>query len=108
MAENGTRNRRSRETGNRRPAPSAKEIGAVAVLSIAELTSRQPVGATAVARSEDGWVVDVEVIEDRRIPSTSDMLALYEVELDQAGELVSYRRTRRYTRGSTIDGSEAS
>jgi hypothetical protein len=108
VAENQSRTRRSRETGNRREVLSAQEIGAVALRCIAELTSRLPIGATAVARSDDGWVVDVEVIEDRRIPSTSDMLALYEVELDQAGELVSYRRTRRYTRGSTINGSEAS
>lgn len=108
MAENANRTRRSRDTGSRQSPLSAQEIGAVALRCIAELTSRQPVGATAVARSDDGWVVDVEVIEDRRIPSTSDMLGLYAVELDQAGELLSYRRTRRYTRGSTINGSEAS
>ncbi len=40
------------------------------------------------------------MIEDRRIPSSTDMLALYEVVLDMDGELLSYRRTRRYTRGA--------
>jgi hypothetical protein len=50
---------------------------------------------------EDGWVVEFEVVEDRRIPSSSDVLALYEVEVDADGELLGFRRTRRYLRGQT-------
>jgi hypothetical protein len=52
----------------------------------------------------DGWVVEFEVVEDRRIPSSADILALYEVELDSDGELLGFRRTRRYLRGQTQDG----
>jgi hypothetical protein len=48
----------------------------------------------------------VEVVEESRIPSTSDMLVLYEVELDLRGELLAYRRTRRYLRGRSNGGSE--
>lgn len=40
------------------------------------------------------------MVEDRRIPSSTDMLALYEVVLDMDGELLSYKRTRRYSRGA--------
>jgi hypothetical protein len=51
--------------------------------------------------ADDGWVVEFEVLEERRIPSSSDILALYEVELDADGELLAFRRTRRYLRGHT-------
>jgi hypothetical protein len=52
-----------------------------------------------VERTDDGWAVGVEVVEDRRIPSSTDVLAIYEAELDGLGELVSYRRLKRYSRG---------
>jgi uncharacterized protein YuzE len=70
---------------------------------ITELTGKQPEGVTAVDRGEDGWVVGVEIVEDRRVPSSSDILAIYEIELDMDGELMSYRRVRRYQRGRGDD-----
>ena len=66
---------------------------------IAELTGKQTEGVTGVDPAEDGWIVGIEVIEDRRIPSSTDLLATYQAELDLDGELLSYRRVRRYTRG---------
>ena len=66
---------------------------------IAELTGKQTEGVTGVDPAEDGWIVGVEVMEDRRIPSSTDLLATYQAELDMDGELLSYRRVRRYTRG---------
>ena len=47
----------------------------------------------------DGWKVHVEVVEVRRIPDTTDVLALYEVQVDEDGDLMGYRRLRRYARG---------
>jgi hypothetical protein len=41
----------------------------------------------------------VEVVEVRRIPDTTDVLALYEVEMDTDGAMEGYRRLRRYARG---------
>jgi hypothetical protein len=34
------------------------------------------------------------------------MLALYEIELDADGELLPYRRSRRYRRGQVLDGEQ--
>jgi len=64
-----------------------------------ELTAKEPEGVTAVQPAEDGWRVGVEVVVERRIPSSADLLALYEADLDPEGALMSYRRTRRYSRG---------
>ena len=35
----------------------------------------------------------------RRIPNTTDVLALYEIDADDKGDLQGYRRIRRYARG---------
>ena len=77
----------------------AAKAGQLAMGQIAELTGKQSEGITGVERGDDGWIVGVEVVEDRRIPSSTDILATYEIEVDADGELVSYRRVRRYARG---------
>ena len=41
----------------------------------------------------------VEVVEVSRIPDSADILAVYDVRLDADGDLISYRRLRRYARG---------
>ena len=78
---------------------SAAEAGREGLQQIMELTGKDPESVTGVRRSQDGWLVTVEVVEDRRIPSSTDILSTYETELDGDGELLSYRRVRRYSRG---------
>ncbi len=84
---------------------SAAEAGKYGLQQIGELTGKDPESVAGVEPAEDGWVVTVEVVEDRRIPSSTDVLASYEVEIGFDGELVSYRRVRRYTRGRGDTGS---
>lgn len=78
---------------------SAAEAGREGLLQITELTGKDPESVTGVTRSEDGWLVTVEVVEDRRIPSSADILSTYETEIADDGELLSYQRVRRYSRG---------
>ena len=95
----------ARAQPSRKPSrASAREAAELARQYIEEMTERQAVQMTSLSPTEDGWLVEVEVIEDRRIPSSSDILALYEVELDATGELLAYRRLRRYLRGQTGNG----
>ena len=102
----GSRTRASESRSG--PSPlNARTAAGVAREFISELNGRDPVAMTSVEATDiDGWVVEFEVVEDRRIPSSSDVLALYEVELDADGELLGLRRTRRYLRGQTRDGGE--
>ena len=78
---------------------TANQAAREGVRQISELTGKRPEGVTELERTDDGWVVGVEVVEDRRIPSSSDILATYEAEFGTSGELVSYRRLQRYSRG---------
>lgn len=82
--------------GGRLAAVRAAQLG---LQQIAEVTGRQVDGVAAVEPSDDGWLVGVEVVEDRRIPSSTDVLAIYQADLDHDGELISYRRIKRYRRG---------
>jgi hypothetical protein len=65
-----------------------------------EVTGKEMEGVTALERTDDGWTVQVEVLEVRRIPDTTDVLGLYEVQVDSDGELLGYRRQQRYVRGA--------
>ena len=90
-----------RSTSRQLSAAAAARAG---LREIAELTGKETTGITSVQRSEDGWSVGVEVVEDHRVPSTADILGEYEAVIDMSGELVSYQRTRRYSRGRGVDG----
>lgn len=68
---------------------------------IGKLTGKQSVGVVSLERTDDGWQVGVEVVEGARVPSSADLLAVYQVDLDAAGELLGYRRRKRYQRGSS-------
>jgi hypothetical protein len=81
------------------PPLTAAEVGRYGMRQIAELTGKEPEGVTGVEPAEDGWLVSVEVVETRRIPASTDLLATYETEIGPDGDLVSYRRVRRYARG---------
>jgi hypothetical protein len=79
--------------------PNPGRIAAEAARQLVELTGKQPEGVVGLDRSDDGWKVEVEVLEVSRIPNTTDVLAMYEVEVDGKGSLQGYRRVRRYVRG---------
>jgi hypothetical protein len=91
--------------GNRRAVQhdgsslTARQAARTALRQIVELTAKRAESITGVERRQDGWTVSIEVVEDRRISSSADILATYETRIDEDGELVSYRRVRRYSRG---------
>lgn len=104
MAERRSAKEADDEPATDQPQLSAAKAGQRGLRQIAELTGKDPEGVSGVQPSDDGWSVCVEVVEDARIPSSTDLLATYQVELDLDGELLSYRRVRRYSRGRGDDG----
>lgn len=100
MPEAQTRPTARRQDGQLTAAKAAR----LGLEQIEELTGKKPEGVTSVEPTDEGWTVGVEVIEDERIPSSTDMLAVYQAELNKAGDLQSCRRVRRYSRGSAENG----
>jgi len=72
-----------------------------AVRQLAALTGREIEGVLGLRRTDEGWEIALEVLELERIPQSTDVLATYEVALDDHGELREYRRVRRYARNQT-------
>jgi hypothetical protein len=87
-----------RKTRRRTPGLTAREAATHAALHVKGLTGRQPEGVTSLEHDEGGWRVGIEVVETHRIPDSTDVLAEYQVEVDEEGELLSYHRDRRYYR----------
>ncbi|HVV19106.1 MAG TPA: gas vesicle protein GvpO [Pseudonocardiaceae bacterium] len=102
-----TRRHDDENTPKRTRRLSAADAATAAVEQLTSLIAKQPMSVTSVEPAEKGWLVGIETVEERRVPATSDMLALYQVELDAAGRLRAYRRTQRYLRGRP-NGKEAS
>lgn len=63
-------------------------------------------GVSSVSRSDDGWRVTLELVERASIPDTMDLLGVYEVQLDHAGELTGYERVRIRRRCDLEEKSE--
>jgi hypothetical protein len=81
------------------PRLSAKELTEAAVATIADLTGYVPESVAGLQWDGDSWLVTVDVLELARIPNTTDVLASYVVQLDDAGGLLGYKRSRRFVRG---------
>jgi hypothetical protein len=77
---------------------SVRELTLSAREAVEELTGFPPESVSGLARDDDRWFVTVDVCELERIPSTTDVLATYVVELDDGGELLGFKRTRRFQR----------
>ena len=94
------RKRASAPKAAAQPRVSAARIASEAARQLMELSGKQSEGVTSLERTDEGWKIQVEVVELRRIPDTTDVLALYELDVDEQGALEGYRRLRRYTRGA--------
>ncbi|GGB35338.1 hypothetical protein GCM10011492_27530 [Flexivirga endophytica] len=106
MATEKTTSNKKRSSAPKAAAPkrvSASEAASSAARQLLQLIDRDYEGITGIERrsgdDEDGWTVQVDVLEMMRVPDTTDLLATYEVDTDSDGELLAYRRVRRYIRG---------
>lgn len=97
-----------RTSGNTRAnrRPSAMEVLRQARDQLAELTGMVAESVSSFEQTEDGWALEVEVLELERVPDTMSLMGSYQVELDHQGQLTGYRRVRRYERGRA-DGRRA-
>ncbi len=64
-----------------------------------ELTGLEPTSVSGLTKVDQGWELMVDVVEVRRIPDTSSLLATYRVTTDDSGDIAGYERVRRYSRG---------
>lgn len=93
-----THDGKGRQNGKARPL-TARELTVAAKETITELTGFPPESVCGLQWDGETWLVTIEVCELERIPSTTDVIGSYVVQLDESGGLLGYRRDRRYQRG---------
>jgi len=71
----------------------------------ADLLGVQPESISSFEQRDGSFAVSVEVVEVRRVPDSTDVLASYELTLDEDGDLVGFERRRRYRRAQVDDES---
>jgi hypothetical protein len=86
----------ARSDGNR--APSPVQIARAAAEQLTEISGMAADSISGLERTDDGWLVRVEVVEVARIPDSTSVMASYHVMVDADGTLQSYRREHRYYR----------
>ena len=70
---------------------------------LADLLGYKVDSVSGFEKTDGGWRLTVTALELCRIPATTDVLASYEVLLNEAGDIVNYHRDRRYLRNQVGD-----
>ena len=83
---------------------SARDLTIAARETVQDLTGYPPEAVSGLQWDGESWLVTVDVLELERIPSTTDVIATYVVQLDEGGGLLGYKRSRRYQRGQAEEG----
>ena len=84
----------------------AKELGTLienARKELSKLTGLAASSTVGVTKDERGWNISIEMVEKRSIPDQMDILALYEVLLDEDGNLLSFERKSMRRRMDSIE-----
>lgn len=72
---------------------------------LAALTGYKVDSVSGFEKTDAGWRLTITVVELRRIPASTDILATYQATLDEAGDVITYHRSNRYLRSQTGEQS---
>lgn len=80
---------------------NADEIIKKAWEGFAKLSKISVDGVVGLSKTDEGWVVLLEALQRSAIPDTMDVLGLYDVRLDNEGNLLGFERKKLRKRGDT-------
>ncbi len=80
---------------------NANEVVEKAQQEFVRLGKKPADGVTGLSKTEEGWSVLLEALERKAIPDTMDVLGLYELHLDNEGNLLGLDRKKLRKRGET-------
>ena len=82
---------------------NANEVVEKAQQEFVRLGKKPADGVTGLSKTEEGWAVLLEALERKAIPDTMDVLGLYELHLDNEGNLLGLDRKKLRKRGDTAE-----
>lgn len=65
---------------------------------VQEISGQDPQNVAACEKRATEWFVVVELIESKARISDNDVIGVYEIALDDTGEVIRFNRTSRYRR----------
>jgi hypothetical protein len=80
---------------------NANEIIEKAQAGFARLSKMPVSGIVGLSKTQEGWLASLETVERKAIPDTMDVLGLYEIHLDNEGNLLGFDRKKLRKRGET-------
>jgi hypothetical protein len=83
-----------------------KELSERAKSQLAEVTGLKPIAVTGALKDEQGWHIDLDMLEMSRIPTATDVLGNYEALLDDDGNMLRFERKRTRLRGEIMEKAE--
>lgn len=73
----------------------------IAQQQIVRFTKLELAGVRGLSHDDKEWHVTVEMVEKKSIPDAQDLLGLYDVTIDEEGNVVNFERTMFRKRGET-------
>jgi len=83
-----------------------KELAERAKSQLAEVTGLKPVTVTGTFKDEQGWHIELDMLEMPRIPPATDLLGDYDVLVDEDGNMMKFERKRTRLRGEPMEKEE--
>ena len=71
--------------------------------NLATLTGLELGSTISTLKDEKGWRVRVEMVEKKSLPDSMDILATYEVLMDDDGNVIEFRRAGMRKRIDTVN-----
>jgi Gas vesicle synthesis protein GvpO len=87
-------------SSKRRPL---QEVLRMSCREVEGLTGRHVDGVSSAHRTDEGWVLSLELVELERVPASTSVLGSYQVSVNEDGAVLEYERTRRYYRNRAGD-----
>ena len=87
-------------------AKSIHQLIEIAREELSKVTGLELATTLATVKDERGWRISLDMIEKHSIPDQMDILATYDVVLDEDGKLVEFNRISLRKRCDTAVGVE--
>lgn len=83
-----------------------KELVEKAKKHLIDLTGFKSPAGIGLRKENQEWIATIEILEKKSIPDGMDVLGIYEVRLDNGGDLIEYERKRSRRRMDTEASKE--
>jgi hypothetical protein len=84
-----------------------KQVSEIAMKKLSEALNKKVEHVASIKREGEGWQGTVEVVEEEYLPgknlrSMNDIIGLYDITLDDEGDIINWQKRKTRKRGDTV------